>query len=566
MFPIRWKQSVPLLVLLWMLAPLGSPKAQDASLIREVFALIGQEGRVPSPRSPLQVLMAGLEQGSAQSSRFQYSFLEFPRRLWLATATRSTLIPLVKLESRKDLEEVLEQVWRFGVDSGLGDTDAFTSELIQGALSVWDPQAHLYSRAALSAKGHGAGERGLIMDLREGELRVAAVLPESSAESAGLLVGDHVLSIGGYRTHHLAPERAASLLTAAGDASVRLTISRADVPRPIGVILRPARVHSSSVQSRLLHSSLGRIGYLCLQSFDEDTHAELLRHLDGFRPGRPGLLGVVLDLRNNPGGLLEQSLRVANVFLNRGVIATLSGGSRPEEVVRARWMKSEPEVPLVVLVDRVTASAAELVAGALKTNRRAVLIGEPTYGKHTIQALFNLSNGQGLKLTVAEFLPGGEPLPEGGVMPHLRLVSMASAPTKGGTGPSSFSLFWSAPTPPAEQPVAELPWNPEKNASAGNDPVDYPLELAVRLFESEPGLEHSRMVRALLNLARQEAPRQAAKIPGNFTPGKKVGRMEPVSSEDTILHFRIKPESAMTAMILGTLPSDKEAAALTVSP
>jgi carboxyl-terminal processing protease len=167
-----------------------------------------------------------------------------------------------------------------------------------------------------------------------------------------------------------------------------------------------------------------------VKSFQERTERSLVKALEDARLAFGGEIGgLVLDLRNNPGGLLDQAVRVADVFLTSGVIVSTEGrGRRTVEVERAREVETEPGYPLIVLVNKGTASASEIVAGALQDHGRAVIMGTPTFGKGSVQTLIALEDGSGLKLTVARYYtPKHRSIQELGIAPDV-LVADAAPP------------------------------------------------------------------------------------------------------------------------------------------
>ncbi len=181
-----------------------------------------------------------------------------------------------------------------------------------------------------------------------------------------------------------------------------------------------------SVEEKLFDRKLA---YVKIKSFQDRTDAYLRKALDSLRADAGGdLTGVVLDLRHNPGGLLDQAVKVADRFLDGGVIVTTKGrGAKHVEVEKAHPKGTEPRYPMVVLVDGGTASASEIVAGALQDQGRAVVIGTRTFGKGSVQTVIELEDGSGLKLTVARYYtPSGRSIQERGIMPDVWVKASAS--------------------------------------------------------------------------------------------------------------------------------------------
>lgn len=326
--------------------------------------------------------------------------------------------------------------------------------------------ADAFKRLEETTTGRYAGI-GIEIDLRDGEAAVIAPLAGTPADSAGIEPGDRIVAINGRTTTGLSMEEVQRALRGAPGTWVKLSIQRGDLPakeltlRRTNITFHPVR------RARLLP---GNVGYVELASFSERAAGELRRAVDSLRGQRATAL--ILDLRENPGGLLEQGIEVADLFLDRGQVIVSTRGRTPDadqeftDQAAQRW----PTMPMVVLVDSGSASASEIVAGALKDHDRAVLVGSRTYGKGSAQSVFPVIGGRALKLTTARwFTPDGS--------------SIEGDSTRAGIEPDVIV----APTRPKTDTIA--PRNP---ASLGVDPalakalellrgVNTPGELRARL-------------------------------------------------------------------------------------
>jgi carboxyl-terminal processing protease len=279
-----------------------------------------------------------------------------------------------------------------------------------------DPRAY----AALKQETDGVyGGVGLDVASKNGELTVVAPIDDTPAAHAGLKPGDKLLEIDGVPTRGMKESDASRALLGPPGTQVVIKISREGWQAPRTFTLLRDVIRVVSVDERLYD---GRFGYLKVKNFQDRTDQYLKKALDALRGQAGGKLdGVVLDLRHNPGGLLEQAVKVADRFLVEGVIVTTKGrGGKHVEVERAHLKDTEPGYPMIVLVDGGTASASEIVAGALQDHKRAVVMGTPTFGKGSVQTVIELEDGSGLKLTIARYYtPSGRSIQERGITPDL---------------------------------------------------------------------------------------------------------------------------------------------------
>jgi carboxyl-terminal processing protease len=271
---------------------------------------------------------------------------------------------------------------------------------------------------------------GLEVTVREGSLTVISPVAESPGDRAGIRPGDRILSIDGAATKDMPLADAVRRMKGpAGSRSV-LEIMRDGFSAPQRLTLVRDRVRTQSVEHRVLDAER-RYAYVRVKSFQERTDRAVERALAEARAALRGdLRGLVLDLRNNPGGLLEQAIGVADVFLSSGVIVTTEGrGKRNVEVRKAHEKGTEPAYPLIVLVNKGTASASEIVAGALQDHGRAVIMGTPSFGKGSVQTIIELEDGSGLKLTVARYYtPKHRSIQELGIAPDVVVAEAAPPP------------------------------------------------------------------------------------------------------------------------------------------
>jgi carboxyl-terminal processing protease len=305
-------------------------------------------------------------------------------------------------------DEVREFVLRDFVDS-LGE-DQLYRKAVDGVLyELNDPHTRFLSdqrmeSLAETTSGNYAGV-GLRVDIRDEWLIVMAALPGSPAERAGFQPGDRIIEIDNKTAQNLTLEEANQAMRGVAGSRITLLVDRPGAAQQFRVTLARTRVHVSAVSKSAMLGS--QVGYVELRAFSDSTAIELQRTIEALRSR--GMQSLILDLRTNPGGLLDQGIKVADLFVDRGAPILRTTARTPEESREylAQVVQPWPDLPLTVLVDGRSASAAEIVAGALQDHDRAAIIGTPTYGKGSAQTVFRLAGG-GLKLTTTRwYTPSG---------------------------------------------------------------------------------------------------------------------------------------------------------------
>jgi carboxyl-terminal processing protease len=304
---------------------------------------------------------------------------------------------------------------------------------IDGMMSRLDPHSvfmrpEMYRQMRDDTSGEFDG-LGLELTVQDGELTVISPVAESPGERAGIRPGDRVLSIDGAPTKEMTLAEAIRRMKGAAGTKVVLEIAREGFATPQKLALVRDRVRTQSVDLKILDAAR-HYAYVRIRTFQERTDKNLQKALDDARAQMGGpIRGLVLDLRNNPGGLLDQAVRVSDVFLSSGVIVTTAGrGRKNVEVERAHEKDTEPAYPMIVLVNKGTASASEIVAGALQDQGRAVIMGIQTFGKGSVQTIIDLEDGSGLKLTVARYYtPKNRSIQERGITPDVVVADVAPA-------------------------------------------------------------------------------------------------------------------------------------------
>jgi len=350
----------------------------------------------------------------------------------LATITgnsgTSALDSLPAVDARR-FSEALAQVRREYVD------EVSDARLIDGAmrgmLAGLDVHSAYLDRREYEEIRRGAAGNypgiGIEVVADNGLIKVQRPLDESPAARAGIRQGDLILRIDG---EPVGANVAAAIEQMRGPAGslVRLTVRRAEGNELVEVALERARVEVHSVSTTKLAPEYA---YVRIASFSETTPADFERALQQLRSSQPELRGIVIDLRNNPGGVLESAVAVADALLEQGNIV-VARGRAPDARFRmdARPGQVLAGIDIAVLVNGASASAAEILAGALKDNRRALLVGRRTYGKGSVQSVIPLADGRAIKLTTSRYAtPSGEFINEKGIEPDVALRGPDAAPT-----------------------------------------------------------------------------------------------------------------------------------------
>jgi carboxyl-terminal processing protease len=289
---------------------------------------------------------------------------------------------------------------------------------IKGMVSVLDPHSSYltkegYKEMQISTTGSFGG-LGIEIGVRDNMLMVISPIEGTPAFNAGVLPGDKIVKINGKTTLDMGLEDAVNLLRGPKGSTVTISIVREKLESPLDLTLTRALIHIDSVKSEMLDSGYG---YVKIRSFQVDTTEDIKKAIDGM--GK--IKGLILDLRYNPGGLLDQAVSVSDLFLSDGLIV-YTDGRKPEEKTEYRAHKegTSEEFPMVVLINGGSASAAEIVAGALQDNKRAVVVGVKSFGKASVQTIRPLSDGSAIKLTVARYYtPLGRSIQATGIEPDI---------------------------------------------------------------------------------------------------------------------------------------------------
>ncbi len=315
------------------------------------------------------------------------------------------------------------------------DDSQLLRDAVEGMLHGLDPHSvyldpETFREVNIETRGEFGG-LGLEVTLEDGTIRVVAPLDGTPAHQAGLLPGDRIIRLEDTLVQGLSLDEAVSEMRGEPGTQIRLLIVREGRPEPFEITLKRAIIRLDSVWSQLLDE---RFGYARVSQFQPGTAIELKQQMASLEiESADGLAGLVLDLRNNPGGVLDGAVAVSDLFLREGVIVTTRGRMKDSEVTYSATPKDIlVGAPIVVLVNSGSASASEIVAGALQDHKRAVIMGEKTFGKGSVQTILPMNNGAALKLTTARYYtPSNRSIQASGIIPDIESSNLAFTPDKG---------------------------------------------------------------------------------------------------------------------------------------
>jgi len=327
-----------------------------------------------------------------------------------------------KLYEKIDLlGEVLEKIQDEYVDEI--DQAEIIDAAINGALQSLDPySAYMNSKIFEEMQTETSGEfggLGIEVSMEAGVVKVISPIDDTPASRVGVKAGDYIVRINGEQVQGKTLMEAVNLMRGPVGSPIEITVRRKGLKKAkIFKIIREI-IEIKSVISELIDND---VGYLRLSSFNDNSSNQLKKEISKLEKNNK-LVGYILDLRNNPGGLLTQAVRISDFFLDDGEIVSTRGRKSREN--RKFFAKKGDRIkgkPLIVLINNGSASASEIVAGALQDQKRAVLLGEDTYGKGSVQSIIPLRNKGAIRLTISKYyLPSGKSISEVGVTPDIRV-------------------------------------------------------------------------------------------------------------------------------------------------
>jgi carboxyl-terminal processing protease len=317
--------------------------------------------------------------------------------------------------------EVLEKIKKDYVDDV--DQSKIMDSAINGVLQSLDPYSaymspSLFKEMQTDTRGEFGG-LGIEIGMESGVVKVISPIDDTPAEKAGIKAGDYIVKIGDEQVQGKSLMEAVKIMRGPVGTSIKLTIRRKNVKKPLEFTVTRKIIQVTSVNSEILGKNKN-LAYIRLKSFNENSDTQFLQKLKKFEKNSK-IKGYIFDLRNNPGGLLAQAITITDFFLDDGEIVSTKGRKASE--TRKFFARKGDEIkgkPIIVLINNGSASASEIFAGALKDHKRAIILGENSYGKGSVQSIIPLQNGGGMRLTISKYyLPSGNSISEVGVTPDI---------------------------------------------------------------------------------------------------------------------------------------------------
>ena len=347
----------------------------------------------------------------------------------LAEKPQPNAVTGLPLETVRTLSEVFDKIKHNYVEEV--EDKALLDSAISGMLTGLDPHSTYLDAKAFEELRVGTtgefGGLGIVVGMEDGFVKVISPIDDTPAQRAGVKAGDLIIRLDEKPVKGMSLDDAVKIMRGKPGTDIELTIVRKDEDQPLTFKITRDRIRVKSVKSRMLEPDYA---YVRVSQFQERTGKDLHNAISKLKKeNKKPLKGLVLDLRNNPGGLLDAAVLVSDTFLDRGVVVSVKGRTEENKLSQSATPGDILKgAPIVVLVNEGSASASEIVAGALQDHKRAVIMGQKTFGKGSVQTVIPLGNNSALKLTTARYYtPSGRSIQAEGIVPDIELEHLQVA-------------------------------------------------------------------------------------------------------------------------------------------
>ncbi len=407
---------------------------------------------------------------------------------WLATSRADCAATTKKADNYQELQlftDVLSIIRRSYVEEV--DMQELVYGAVNGMLASLDPHSsfmppEVYKELKIDTSGEFGG-LGIEITIRDGILTVVSPIEDTPADRVGLQAGDLIVKIEDRLTKDLSIMEAVKLMRGRKGTKIKISVMRESFTKPTEFELVREIIKVKSVKAHTLEDNFG---YVRIAQFQERTQDDLSKALGDLKVQNKGVLdGLVLDLRNNPGGLLDQAVKVSDTFLEQGLIVYTEGREEGSQMrFSAHSSGTEPGYPIVVLINGGSASASEIVAGALQDNARAVILGTQSFGKGSVQTIIPMNDDTGLRLTTARyFTPSGTSIQAKGIAPDILVKPMEIKEIEGLSAFSEKDLTNHIDSPEEDSAIADPKTKPLKFSLDSKTRKDYQLLRALDLLK-----------------------------------------------------------------------------------
>ncbi len=413
-------------VLFFSIASASESNGFNKQIFKRAFIALNRHYLEPARIDSKKMLIKGLYK--LQSDVPEIMIQSDNKQITVTVGLAKRMFSTTSIQTLTDLEPLLNQIMDFIQIhyNGTISYDNMTALWINGMLDVLDPHTSflrkkIYKEFKVGTDGEFGG-LGIVISMRDGMLTVVSPIDGTPASQAGIRAGDRIVQIKDESTINMSLTDAVNKIRGKVGTTISIVIER-DGAANQTIALTRALINIDSVQSKRFTENQQDIGYIRVKNFQANTVSDVKKALAEFKKNEHALSGLILDLRNNPGGLLDSAIELADLFLSDGtIVSTVGRNDHILDLNMAHYHNTEPPYPMIVLINEGSASASEIVSAALQANNRAIVMGATSFGKGSVQTIFELGNDTAFKITIARYKPAGYiPIQLVGVQPDIKL-------------------------------------------------------------------------------------------------------------------------------------------------